>query len=177
MVSLADLPDFEARHVLPSLSLGDSLRGLPHSRVLDVGSGAGLPGVPLAIAFPSSSFTLIESRRKRANFLRHVVRTLELPNVTVVCNRVEQWVPVERFEIIVSRAVTDLASLAEMTHHCRTPSGFLVVTAGPQTARRTEGMRSSVRVAEGHRARTTIIVAHPTCSPKATATNVETVVD
>jgi len=161
LVSQEDLPSFSERHVLPALALRHIIQALPHQRLLDVGSGAGLPGIPLAIALPSSEITLIESRRRRANFLRHVVRSLGLANVTVVCDRVEAWTPVHSFDIIMSRAVTDLASLALMASHCLHPAGLLLVTTGPETGHRDKGMRAILNIAEDDPVALRALVAHP----------------
>lgn len=161
LVSQEDLPAFSERHILPALALCHIVQALPHKWLLDVGSGAGLPGIPLAIALPLSEVTLIESRRRRANFLRHVVRTLRLTNVTVVCQRVEAWTPTHNFDIIMSRAVTDLASLALMASHCLHPAGLLLVTSGPETRHRDKGMRAILHISEEDPVALKALVAHP----------------
>jgi len=165
LVSQVDLPDFVDRHILPALALRPIIQALPHRRLLDVGSGAGLPGIPLAITLPSSRITLIESRRRRANFLRHVVRSLALTNVTVVCERVEAWTATNSFDIVMSRAVTDLASLALMARSCLHSAGFLLVTTGPETGHRNSGMRATLPIVERFPAALTALVAHPIGDP------------
>jgi 16S rRNA (guanine527-N7)-methyltransferase len=93
------------RHLL------DCLAVVPHvaaRTLLDVGSGAGLPGIPLALALPQSRVTLLESAQKKAAFLRQVRIELDLANVSVVCDRVEAWQPAEQFDLIISRAFSDL---------------------------------------------------------------------
>jgi 16S rRNA (guanine527-N7)-methyltransferase len=92
-------------HILDSLHLVPFLKA--GCRVADIGSGAGFPGVPLAIACPQASFVLVESRRKRANFLREVARRINLLNVEVVEKRAEELrlgLP-QPFDLVVSRAV------------------------------------------------------------------------
>lgn len=93
----------------------DSLSGLPWldgGRVLDVGSGAGLPGIPLAIADPGREFVLLDSRRKRIQFLLYAKRELALDNVSVVEARIEKYRPEGNFGTLTARAVAALPELA-----------------------------------------------------------------
>ena len=90
------------RHLLDSLSVLPYLFG---ERVLDLGSGAGLPGIPLAIAAPERAFSLLDSSGKKTRFLRQLVSDLGLANVDVVQGRMESYLPAEKFATIVSRAV------------------------------------------------------------------------
>ena len=90
------------RHLLDSLSVLPYLFG---EQVLDLGSGAGLPGIPLAIATPERAFSLLDSSGKKTRFLRQLVSDLGLANVDVVQGRMESYLPEEKFATIVSRAV------------------------------------------------------------------------
>ena len=96
------------KHVLDSLTVYPWLRG---PRVADIGSGAGFPGIPLAIVAPQIQFTLIESTGKKCRFLEHVRDALELGNVEVVQSRAEDYKPAERFDTVLARAVGPLADL------------------------------------------------------------------
>jgi 16S rRNA (guanine527-N7)-methyltransferase len=85
------------------------------SSVLDVGAGAGLPGLPLAIVRPDLSVTLLEATGKKARFLTHVSAALGLSNVTVVAERAEAYTPRESFDVVVARALAALPALLELT--------------------------------------------------------------
>jgi 16S rRNA (guanine527-N7)-methyltransferase len=95
----------------------DSLAVVPHvtaGMVLDVGSGAGLPGIPLALALPRVHVTLLESSQKKTAFLQQMKSELKIDNVEVVCERVELWQPVRTFEMVISRAFSDLAEFVRL---------------------------------------------------------------
>jgi 16S rRNA (guanine527-N7)-methyltransferase len=96
------------KHILDSLTVYPWLRG---PRVADIGSGAGFPGIPLAIVAPQMQFTLIESTGKKCRFLEHVRDALELGNVEIVQSRAEDYRPAERFDTVLARAVGPLADL------------------------------------------------------------------
>jgi 16S rRNA (guanine527-N7)-methyltransferase len=96
------------KHVLDSLSVVPWLRG---RRIADIGSGAGFPGIPLAIARPDLQFVLVESTGKKCRFLEHVRDTLGLSNVDVVQSRAESCKPTARFDTVLARAVGPIAEL------------------------------------------------------------------
>jgi 16S rRNA (guanine527-N7)-methyltransferase len=111
----------------------DSLAVLPHvrgPRVLDVGSGAGLPGIPLAVASPALHVTLLESNHKKSAFLTQAVAELQLANVQVVTERVESWQPEARFDTIVSRAFAELGEFATLAGRLLAPQGVLAAMKG-----------------------------------------------
>lgn len=102
------------------------------SRVLDIGSGGGFPGVPIAIARPDLAVTLLEPRGKRASFLRHVVRTVPIANAQVLAERVED-LPSPAYDVATSRAVGDLAELIDGAPFLA-PGGLLLAwTTEPQS--------------------------------------------
>ncbi|HEY5622838.1 MAG TPA: 16S rRNA (guanine(527)-N(7))-methyltransferase RsmG [Gammaproteobacteria bacterium] len=112
------------RHLLESLAFAPYLRG---ARIADVGSGAGLPGIPLAITNPDREFTLIESRGKRASFLEHARSQLALSNVHVVQARAEALTPDPAFATVLARAVAAPRELVRITQHLLDENGILLV--------------------------------------------------
>ena len=116
------------------LHLLDSLSILPYlasaQALLDVGSGPGLPGIPVAIARPELAVTLLDSSHKKCAFLRQAKTELGLANVEVVCERVESWKPGARFDVVVSRAFSDLADFVAQAQHLMAPGGRLIAMKG-----------------------------------------------
>ena len=111
----------------------DCLAIVPHvaaSSVLDVGSGAGLPGIPLALAMPRAHVTLLESSHKKAAFLQQAKIELKLENVAVACERTEAWTPGREFEMVISRAFSDLAEFVTLAGRHVAPGGCLAAMKG-----------------------------------------------
>ena len=120
LTAIRDRPSQLTKHLLDSLTVLPYLQG---ERIADVGSGAGFPGIPLAIVEPHRHFTLIESTGKKCRFLEHVRDTLELKNVEVVQSRAEGYKPEVRFDTVIARAVGPIADLVKV-------AGPLVVGGG-----------------------------------------------
>jgi len=132
----------------------DCLAVVPHiggGRVLDVGSGAGLPGIPLAVAKPGIHVSLLDSSHKKAAFLRQAVAELRLRNAEVVCERVESWHPTEKFDWIVSRALAELAEFAALTEHLLAPGGVLAAMKGVYPFEEIERLPPGFRASHIHR--------------------------
>ena len=111
----------------------DSLAVLPHiqgKRLIDIGSGAGLPGIPLAIANPELEVVVLDSNHKKTVFAQQACIELGLQNVTVVCERVENWQPDQKFDVVISRAFSDLGEFFKLTKHLVAPKGFLLAMKG-----------------------------------------------
>jgi len=115
------------KHLLDSLSVLSLLKGLA---VADVGSGAGFPGLPLAIADLDRRYTLIESTGKKVKFIHHVVERLALPNVDAVLGRAESYKPVRLFDSVVARALGSLAEFVRVAGHLAGPGGRLFAMKG-----------------------------------------------
>lgn len=111
----------------------DSLAVLPHlwpNRWLDVGCGAGLPGLVLALMRPEWAFTLLDSNSKKTSFVQQAAIELGLRNVSVCCARVEGWKPEEKFDGIISRAFAEIAEFTALTRHLLKQDGGWVAMKG-----------------------------------------------
>ncbi|MEW5250357.1 16S rRNA (guanine(527)-N(7))-methyltransferase RsmG [Microbulbifer sp. 2201CG32-9] len=117
------------RHIIDSLSVVDLCGGESESLV-DVGSGGGLPGIPLAIMQPERALTLLDSNGKKTRFLFQVATQLPLPNITVVNERVERFIPSQPFAGVVSRAFATLADMVENSEHLLAPDGKFYAMKG-----------------------------------------------
>ena len=131
-----------ARHAR-DVHIADSLSGLEieslasANRVADLGSGAGLPGLPLAACLPSSRFDLIESVGRKCEFLRGAIERMGLANATVVCERSEDWAAGEGregYEAVTARAVGSLATVAELASPLLAEGGVLAVWRGARSS-------------------------------------------
>lgn len=119
--------DMVTKHLMDSLAVW---RYLPSRRILDLGTGAGLPGVPLALACPDRAFVLLDSRAKKLGFVRHVCRELRLANVDVAHARVEDYHPEVPFDAVIARAFAPLPRLAEHALPLLKPGGVLLAMTG-----------------------------------------------
>lgn len=127
LTAIRDPQEMVGRQLLDSLSI---LRLIEGPRILDVGTGPGLPGIPLAIAMPDIQFTLIDSNRKKSRFLQQSKIELELINVEVEWGRVEEYKPHNLFNTIISRAFASLAETVKLTSHLIHNEGMVVAMKG-----------------------------------------------
>ena len=130
LITAGDRGVLATKHILPSVGLASFLSALPNANILDLGSGAGLPGIPLKVIFPNSYFYLVESRRKRANFLREVVRKLDLRGIEICNVRVETLHAglTNKVDVVVSRATKNMDTLFKWVGPILKPHGVLIVT-------------------------------------------------
>ena len=126
LTAVRDKNEMVTRHLL------DSLTVLPYvdGRVLDVGSGAGLPGIPLALANPDLQVTLLDSNGKKARFMRQAKRVLKLPNVEIVQSRVENYQPAQTFDRVISRAFARLPDFLKLCARLVSLEGSLLAMKG-----------------------------------------------
>lgn len=116
------------RHVLDSMAI---LPFIPESgRLLDVGSGAGFPGMPIAWVRPDVKVALLDSNSKKTAFMRQMIAALDLTNVGVVQKRVEQYHPKLPFDVVVSRAFSTVRLFVDMASHLCAPNGSMVAMKG-----------------------------------------------
>ncbi len=115
------------QHLLDSLAVLSHIVG---RRIIDVGTGPGLPGIPLALANPALEVTLLDSNHKKTSFLRQACLELGLVNATVVCERVEAWRPEEKYDVVISRAFSDLAEFASLAQHLCNDTGRMLAMKG-----------------------------------------------
>ncbi|MCP8462487.1 16S rRNA (guanine(527)-N(7))-methyltransferase RsmG [Pseudomonas sp. ZM23] len=117
LTAVRDIDEMVSRHLLDSLSIVSLFETAGGKRWLDVGSGGGMPGVPLAILFPGKSLTLLDSNGKKTRFLTQVKLELKLDNLKVIHSRVEDFQPEMPFNGIVSRAFSSLEDFTNWTRH------------------------------------------------------------
>ena len=134
-------------HLLDCLAVIPYVTG---TRVLDVGSGAGFPGIPVAVARPNIQVALLDSNHKKAAFLRQAVAELQLKNATVVCERVETWHAAEKFDCIISRAFAEIAEFIALTRHLLAPDGVLVAMKGVHPFEEIERLPPDFRLRQVH---------------------------
>ena len=145
LTAILDPERMITHHLLDSLAVLPHLPSKPGLRVADVGSGAGLPGIPFAICRRAWRLTLIEANRKKGAFLRQAAIELALENVEVVSERVESYRPAQPFDVAISRALSSLASFAAQARHLVAPCGRLAAMKGAYPREEIEALPSGVR--------------------------------
>jgi 16S rRNA (guanine527-N7)-methyltransferase len=136
------------KHVFDSLTLQPYLRG---TRVADIGTGAGFPGLPLAVVNPQRRFTLVEGTGKKARFVEQTALRLGCDNVQVEHGRAENYRPFELFDTVVARALSSLADFAAYAGHLCAPDGRLLAMKGKRPDEELSALPKSFRVVAVHR--------------------------
>ena len=157
LVSKASLAKIETRHILDSLTAALALGGAPVGRVIDVGSGAGFPGLPLKIVYPAIDLTLVESTQKKARFLEEAVEALGLDGAAVVAERSERLgqdpAYREGFDVVLARALAPLPVLAELALPFCRRGGLVVAYKSPGVEGEVAEARQAVKLLGGAAAR------------------------
>lgn len=163
LTAIRDLDVMIDRHLTESLAVGPWLTG---EQCCDAGSGAGLPGLPLAVAQPERQFLLVERAGKKAAFLEHVAQELKLDNLAILHSDLKDFRPGQGFATVVARALAPLPRLVPMVAHLLGHHGRLVALKGPAVEQELEELPSGFRLAsmqklplEGRDSRVVVITA------------------
>jgi 16S rRNA (guanine527-N7)-methyltransferase len=130
--------DVVPKHLLDSFAISEYVQG---NKVLDLGSGAGFPGIPIALAKPQSKITLLDSNSKKIQFVRHVVAILGLENVEVLQQRAENMEKQSKYDTILVRALGSLNAMATLALPLLDPNGYILAMKGRYPSKELEEMR------------------------------------
>ena len=147
LTAIRDRAGMLTKHVLDSLTLQPYLRG---ERCADVGTGAGFPGLPLAVVNPQRRFTLIEATGKKSRFVQQAADVLGCLNVQVVNSRAESYRPFELFDTVASRALASLADFVAYAGHLCAPNGRLLAMKGKRPDGEISAVPKTFRVVAVH---------------------------
>lgn len=143
LTAITDPAQMLSHHLLDSLSLAPFIQG---PRILDVGTGAGFPGIPLAVAFPDYEFVLLDSNGKKLRFITQAISELAIPNVKLVQTRVESFHDNLGFSDIIARAVSSLKFFVNSTQQLLAPGGQWLAMKGAYPTAELEEIQQSTRV-------------------------------
>lgn len=129
LTAIRDKEEMARLHILDSLAILPHLHG---KRLIDIGTGAGLPGIPLAIYRPEMEFVLLDSNAKKTRFVQQAILELKLKNVSVLHSRVEDYQPGQHFDTVVSRAFASMSDIIKLTSHLLNEDGILLAMKGQQ---------------------------------------------
>lgn len=127
LTSIRNTEDMVSLHLLDSLAILPFIEG---KYVIDIGTGAGLPGIPLAIYLPGIDFTLLDSNAKKTRFVQQAILELKLNNVTVCHSRVENYLPETSFDTVITRAFASLSDIVKLSAHLVSQSGVILAMKG-----------------------------------------------
>ncbi len=148
LTAIRDPKEMIMLHIIDSLSIRPFVHG---KRCIDVGTGAGLPGIPLALVHPEKEFVLLDSNNKKAAFLRQVVLDLHIKNVEVIHGRVEDYKPQHCFDCVITRAFSSLKEMTEVTGHLACcPDGQFLAMKGVYPEEEIQQIKEPFRVMSVH---------------------------
>lgn len=148
LTSIRDPYDMLVKHIMDSLMVGPCLKG---KRFIDVGTGPGLPGIPLAILYPEYSFVLLDSLGKRITFLNQVVYLLKLENVTPLKSRVEEHQPEDLYDGVLSRAFSSLNDMVSWCSHLiPANTGYFFALKGQFPQNEIDSLPTHIKMTSSH---------------------------
>lgn len=127
LTGIKDPLEMVSTHLVDSLTV---LPYLPKGRIIDVGTGAGLPGIPLALMWPEAEFVCLDSSQKKIHFVEQAALLLQLQRFSAVCSRVEDYRPEQDFDLVISRAFSSLSEFVRLTQHLCQKDGKLLAMKG-----------------------------------------------
>jgi 16S rRNA (guanine527-N7)-methyltransferase len=148
LTAIHDFKEMIYLHLLDSLAIHSYLHG---ERIIDVGTGAGLPGIPLALIHPQKKFFLLYSNSKKTRFLTQAIIELKIKNIEVVHERAEKYLPPEKFDSVVSRAFASLQAMLANTKNLIAPHGRFLAMKGVYPENEIREIPSEFKVVEVHK--------------------------
>jgi 16S rRNA (guanine527-N7)-methyltransferase len=127
LTAIRDPAEMLTKHLLDSLAVHPYITG---QSIVDVGTGGGLPGIPLAILFPEKTFTLIDSNQKKISFVSHAIHTLGLENASATATRIENFAPPAPVDTVISRAFSSICDMLALTQHVISGQGQFLAMKG-----------------------------------------------
>lgn len=137
-----------AYHVLDSLAILPFIQRMSPDKCLDIGTGAGLPGIILALAMPDTQWVLLDSSNKKLRFVRHIVLELGINNVEIICSRIEHYQPDDNFVVITVRALGSLAKIFNYAHRLLAPQGKLLAMKGTEPEKEIAALQKQLSAKE-----------------------------
>lgn len=134
------------RHFIDSLSVCSQIDSLPAKVIVDVGCGAGFPGLVLAVLQQNRKFILLDSSKKKTTFVQTVIRQLRLGNAEVVCSKAQGYIPSPKADVVISRAVADIDRVITISEHLCHENGLFVLMKGKLSKARQEKVPKGFRI-------------------------------
>lgn len=134
LTAITDDREIVIKHILDSLSYRKGFVPTPGLKLLDIGSGAGFPAIPLKLTHPEITVTMVESTKKKASFLRHIIRMLKLAGINIVDKRTEDITDLfmATFDVVTARAFADMSTALAAGTPFLKPGGHMVLSRGPE---------------------------------------------
>jgi 16S rRNA (guanine527-N7)-methyltransferase len=157
LTAIRDEDEMMVKHILDSLSVVPFFAG--RESIIDIGSGPGLPGIPLAICYPIAAITTVDSNGKKTRFMQHAVTKLGLSNITVLNKRAEQLSADIKYAAVTSRAFTSLTDMLDKTNHLLQTNGQFLAMKGVYPTEELSGLSAGYKVTAVHELKVPGLVA------------------